>query len=370
MDRRTNAQTIATAALIAALSCACDVEDQHQQLAGRAALVITTDYQSGSYSAVRLTDHQTVASIEVIHQDATCRFDPLTKKPLIVSRLGADAIEIVDPEQSWQVVGEYSVGAGSNPQDIAVVSENRAYVSRLGEPSLLVVHPLSGDVQGEVDLTGYADADGLPEPVGLYHLDGKVYALLLRLVNMTETGVSTLLVIDGPSGAIEDEVELSAPNPSGRLRYSTAIGRLVIISTGEFGDHGDGCVETYDPATGSLSGPLITEQALGGDLVDAVIAAEDRGFAVIGETIGSAGNSRVVGFDPQAGTKTADLIVAETFDHLSLELSPAGDELWVPDRRPDSPGIRIFDVATNSEITTAPIDVGLPPFVICFVEGA
>jgi len=356
-----------SAIAIAAAGCAPD--DDAQALAGQAALVVTTDFQTGSYAAIRLSDHKVVTNIEVIHQDATCRFDPLTGYPLIVARFGADAVDVVDPQQRWQVVGEYSVGAGSNPQDIAVVSPDRAYVSRLQDPALLVVHPLTGDPIDEIDLSAYADADGMAEPAGLYHKDGKVYALLLRLENMLAVGSSSLIVIDAASGEIETALELSAPNPAGRLRYSEGIGALVIVEVGAFGDHGDGCVETYDPVSGELSGPLISEADLGGDLVDAVIASADTGYAAIGETLGAEGNSRVVAFDPAAGTKTADLIVADEFDHLSLELSPAGDELWVPDRRSDRPGIRIFDAATGIETTTEPIDVGLPPFVICFVGG-
>lgn len=358
------------ALLVSALSVqGCAPDEGTDPLAGRAALVITTDFQTGSYSAVRLTDHKVVSNIEVIHQDATCRFDPWTGLPLIVARLGADAVDVIDPQQSWQVVGEYSVGAGTNPQDIAVVSAERAYVSRLQDPALLVVHPLTGAQIDEIDLSAYADADGLAEPAGLLHVEGKVYALLLLLENMVETGTSSLLVIDGASGEVEDSFELSASNPAGRLRMSEGVGELVIVEVGAFGDHEDGCIETFDPVSGELSGPLVTEAELGGDLVDAVIASADKGYAVIGETLGAEGNTRVVIFDPAAGQKTGDLILADDFDHLSLELSEDGNELWVPDRKPDRPGIRIFDATTDQELTAEPIDVGLPPFVICFVGG-
>jgi len=362
---------IASMAMLAlsGVATGCASEKQTESLTGRAALVITTDYQTGSYAAVRLSDHKVVTNIEVIHQDAVCRYDPLIGLPLIVARLGADAVDIVDPDQNWQVVGEYSVGAGTNPQDIAVVSPERAYVSRLQDPALLVVHPLTGEIVDEIDLATYADADGLAEPAGLFQLEGKVYALLLKLENMTSTGTSSLLVIDGPSGDVEDVLELSAPNPAGRLRLANGIGELVIVEAGAFGDHQDGCVETFDPLTGELSGPLVTEADLGGDLVDAVIASEHKGYAIIGETLGAEGNTRVVVFDPATGTKTGDLILADGFDHLSLELTPEGHELWIPDRRLDRPGIRIFDVETDQELTAEPIDVGLPPFVICFVDN-
>jgi hypothetical protein len=48
-----------------------------------------------------------------------------------------------------------------------------------------------------------------------------------------------------------------------------------------------------------------------------------------------------------------------------VELAPNG-ELFLTDRTATKPGIRIFDVTTDTEITTDPIDVGLPPFAITF----
>jgi hypothetical protein len=365
---RTSAEISLALVAIAAAVAGCTGDDQASPLEGQAALVITTDYQTGSYAAVRLADLAVVPNIEVIHQDAVCRFDPITGFPLVVARLGADAIDIVDPAQSWQVVGEYSVGAGTNLQDIAVVSSERAYVSRMGEATLLVVHPLDGAQLDEIDLSAYADADGLPEPAGLVHLDGKVYVLLLRLANLLATDYSLMLVLDAASGAIEDEIELSASNPSGVLRYSEPIGALVLVEPGDFGNHDDGGIELYYPATGELSGLVIDEQALGGDAVDAVILSETKGYAIVGEVIGTEGKTRVVSFDPSTGTKTGDLIADEAWNHMTLELTPDGSQLWVPDRKLTAPGIRIFDATTDQELTEAPIDVGLPPFAICFVQ--
>ena len=42
-------------------------------------------------------------------------------------------------------------------------------------------------------------------------------------------------------------------------------------------------------------------------------------------------------------------------------------QLWLADRTRNKSGIRIFDVQNDDEITSGPIDVGLPPFAICFV---
>ena len=82
------------------------------------------------------------------------------------------------------------------------------------------------------------------------------------------------------------------------------------------------------------------------------------GYAVIG---GFSDNS-VVAFDAGTGTKTADVVAVTGFiPSLAVD---AQDRLLVPDRTPTAPGVRIFETSTHTEVTTAPIDVGLPPNVI------
>jgi hypothetical protein len=49
-----------------------------------------------------------------------------------------------------------------------------------------------------------------------------------------------------------------------------------------------------------------------------------------------------------------------------IEESPTGGELFVADRTLVNPGIRIFDVTTNTQLTGSPISTGLPPFDIVF----
>ncbi len=332
----------------------------------KAALVITTDYQTGSYAAVGLEDHSVVKNIAVIHSDAVCRYDPLSGRPFIISRMGADAVEIVDPE-TLAVAGEYSVGAGSNPQDIAPVSDSRAYVPRYGDKDLLVVNPLTGAEEDKIDLSSYADGDGLPEAAWAVAHGGKVYLTLHRLENFMPTDHSSILVIDGPSGAIDKEVELTATSPYGKLRYNPFIDRIVLVEVGSYGVL-DGGVEYFNPADNSVSGLVVTEETLGGDLSDAVILSDTKGYAVLGVSQPDFSViTRVVSFNPSTGAKIADLSIGQGYDHAFIELTPDGSQLWVTDRNSNAPGIRIFDTTDDHEITTEPIDTGLPPFMICFI---
>jgi hypothetical protein len=273
----------------------------------------------------------------------------------------------VDTTADWLIANEYSVGAGSNPQDIAVTAPDRAYVSLFGEDHLLVVHPTEGTVLDEIDLSAYADADGLPEASGLVHLDGTVYVTVQRLENLQPVNQSYLVELDAATGAILGD-HAPAGTPSGRLRWNPVLERIVLVESGSFSDPTDGGIELFDPATGQLSGLVATEGQLGGDIVDAVLASESAGFAVVGTDSDSVGHTRVVMFDPASGEVIRVLEDADAWNHMYLELTPDHSRLWLPERRPSDPGIRIFDAATGDEVTGAPVSTGLPPFHVCFVE--
>ncbi len=366
---------VAAAPILLSAACMTTTKEPEKSPSGALALIITTDYESGAYSTIRRTDRTVYADIEAIHADAVCRYDRNIGAPFIVNRWGADAIAILDPNAEWRITREYSVAAGSNPQDIAAVSPERAYVARLNEPALLAVHPFTGAHLQEVDLSEYADDDGIPDVTWLLALDGKVYALLARLDAFRPTDHSTLLVIDGPTGAVEEELRLTHTNPSGKLRYQKDLEKLVLIETGGFSSLGgadrlDGIVELFDPATRTLSGPVVTAEALGGDIIDAVILSSTKGFAIIEQGSDDTLATHLVTFDPGTGKKGRHLSSQSGFAYSALELTPDGKELWLADRTRTNPGIRIFDATTDALLTPEPIDVGMPPFMICFIEDA
>jgi hypothetical protein len=354
--------------LVCGLAACGSVEDPLAcQPQGDQALVVTSDYRTGGFVTLDQDSLQVTCQGPTIHPDAICRFDPITARPYLVSRMGADAVEVLDPAAGFAISREYSVGAGSNPQDIAVVSAERAYVLRYAEPSLLVVEPLDGSETGEIDLSAWADPDGLAEPGWAVVHGQRVFVALHRLDNFAPTDHSSVVVLDAGSGQVQAEIRLSGVNPFARMRYSAAIDRITIGQSGRFGAF-DGGLEWLDPASLELSGWVIDEQALGGDLTDAAVLSGTKAYAVISETLADqTAATRVISFDPSRGAKLADLAVAEGFDHSFLELSPDGAQLWITERTRTAPGVRVFDTGTDQEISAGPIDVGLPPFMICFV---
>lgn len=357
------------APLLACVLAACGAGDgPGPEVPGRGqALVITSDYQDGSWALIDMQELRAHTGFARISPDAVCRYDPVTRIPFIVSRMGADAVEVLDPEQGWNVVSEYSVGAGSNPQDIAVVATERAYVPRYAESDLLVIHPTQGTTLGTVDLGSYADADGIPEMAYSLVHDGEVFVALQRLTDFQPTDHSSLAVIDGASGGVERVVRLSATDPFAPLRWVPDLGHIAVSQAGLFGEL-DGGLELLAPDATGPAGLAITEEALGGDLVDAVVVDAHRGYAVI--AVSRADNqmsTSLVRFDPSSGQRETVLLEAEGYDYSFLALTPDREQLWLTDRTRSAPGVRVFSVQDDSELTPKPIDTGLPPFMICFV---
>jgi len=129
---------------------------------------------------------------------------------------------------------EYSVGAGSNPQDIAAVSSYRAYVARLNAADLADRAPDDRrQARQRWTLAPYADADGLPEVTWLAARGGEVYALLARLDGFRPTDFSTLSSSTAPRARWRRRS--ASPGPIRRpAPYSESLSRFVLIETGGF----------------------------------------------------------------------------------------------------------------------------------------
>jgi DNA-binding beta-propeller fold protein YncE len=334
------------------------------------ALVITSDYQSGAYGTIDLSNHEVEADIGHIHSDAVCRFDPVTNTPFIIQRMDYDAVAVLDPD-TFEIDREYSVGAGSNPHDLVVVEEKRAYVSRYNETKMLIVNPFSGKRFGTVDLAAYADDDGLPEMSGMALFNGKIYASIQRIDmagSWDPVPPSYIVVIDAESGEIDDEISLTGTNPYSSPEYNRILKKFVITETGSFSSNEDGGIELLDPENNSTSGFVVKEETLGGSIAKGIIVSETKGYAIVGVQAKNGLDTHLVVFNPETGKKVDTLLKGNGWIFSQIVLTPDGKELWLTDSNDEKSGIRIFDTETDKEKTDIPINVGLPPTDICFTR--
>ncbi|RKZ13845.1 hypothetical protein DRQ53_03470 [bacterium] len=320
-----------------------------------------------------------------IHSDAVVR-DYNDRWVFIVNRLYGDNILVLDRNSGYGVVTQYSVAAtGLNPRDIHVApsagpasAPGRAFIPLYESNLLLVCDALSGNNVVTIDLSTFADADGLCEmdrlvelPASPGHPSGR---LALSLQNMDRSGstwiptdAAQLVLIDIATESLIDAdpvapgmqgIDLQLTNPFWRLSYGAVAGgwKILVNCTGQYGVQ-DGGIEMVDPWTMQSDGVLFSEAQLGGDLLD---------FALLGQTIGWAIRSdasfrtQLVRFDPSTGLVQQVVLSSSGFDLSDLEMSYDA-RLFVGDRAASNPGIRVYDPVSGALIA-GPLDTGLPPF--------
>ena len=134
--------------------------------------------------------------------------------------------------------------------------------------------------------------------------------------------------------------------------------------TGFYGAN-DGGVVRIDPLALAIDGIETTEAALGGDIADVVPATATRGFAVLSD---ASFNTVCKPYDRATGAVGAAVYATAGFNLADAEANDRG-ELWLCDRTPANPGVRVFDVATLAPLA-GPLSTGLPPQDIEFDGSA
>jgi hypothetical protein len=340
------------------------------------AFVLTTDFTTGSYSVVDLTTRSVTKDIRRggVHSDALARF--FGGRVYVVNRLNADNIQIIDPQQGYTTPAnaQVSVDNGTNPQDIAFVNATKAYVSRQSRTSrLLILHPTTLARLGEVELGSLIkpnDRDGSPEPAFMLVNNGLLYVVLQHLDQMAALfpplAPGEIVVIDPVTDSVVNVVQLPCTNPLSQLHFSPILKRILVSCVGNFGVN-DGGIVAIDPTTHTVDPGIITEATLGGDITDFAIVSSTKGFAIV--TDANFANALVT-FHPSTGQRlTTVLGPLDVFiPHMAIN---SRNELYVAvnDMTTPTPGVRVFDTVTDSDLIPGPLHVGqLPPSWILFLE--
>ena len=327
--------------------------------------VITTDFATGSTAFWAANAAEAEVNLLGVHSDAVGHYHD--GRVYIVNRLGQDNILVLDAMDLRTPLIQFSVGNGANPHDIEIVAPDKAYISRYDTASLLIVNPQDGAELGEIDLSAFADADGLPEASQIVRVGDRLYLSCQRLDRNSGWGpadVSYLIVVDLASDTLVDVdpdaegvqgIALSAANPNSMAVVGEQIAVGVVAG---FGDRSGG-VEIVDTATNRSLGLAVGEEDLGGDIASMVLVDQNRGYAVVADDNFA---NRVRPFELSSGAVGAPL--ENTSGGFIPSLAVDGGRLVVADRGsfadPASAGLKFYDAATGAFLR-GPIDTGLPP---------
>jgi DNA-binding beta-propeller fold protein YncE len=268
----------------------------------------------------------------------------------VVNRFGADNVTIVD-RATEQLVAQLSTGAGSNPQDVAVKGD-LLYVAALGVGAVLVLD--AGDpaaAPARIDLSAY-DVDGNPDAGSVWLVGDRLFVTLSLFDAGFDSRGGKVVVIDTTTNAIEADFDLVHANPFSLLTPTPVDGALggdLLVTTTDFA--GTGCIERIATEAPGSHGCLIEESALGG-YASRLGASSDRVIAAVNTSFTAAALHAV-----SAAGELSAAMTADTAKPTDVAVCPTG-EVVVADG--NAGGLRVFDAA-GAELSTAALDLGLPP---------
>jgi DNA-binding beta-propeller fold protein YncE len=334
------------------------------------AFVVTTDFSTGSLSAVNLGTRAVAKDVASVHSDAVGRWSGGLL--YVVNRFGQDNVQVIDPAQGYATVRQFSTGNGSNPHDICFVSASKAYVTRYELGDLLVVNPSTGATLGTISLAGFADADGIPEMDRMVRVANRVFVALQRLdrnagfqptdrslVAVIDAGADTVLDAD-PATPGKQAILLAGKNPVTTFAFDRATSRLLLGCAGRYGVL-DGGIEYLDPVSMTSLGTAIGETALGGDVSDLAWNGPAHSYAIVSD---ASFNTLLVSWSALTGQKLATVYAPGGFSLSDCELDDRG-ELYVCNNNLFAPGLYVFR-ATADTLLAGPLDCGLPPYQVTF----
>lgn len=334
------------------------------------AFVVTTDFQTGGMSAIDLVTRAVSVDVASVHKDARARWHG--GLIYVLNRFGADNVQILNPATGYSTVRQFSVGNGANPSDIVVVSPTKAYVSAYDRAQLQKWNPATGANLGSIDLSAFADADGLPEADHMARFGRWLFVALQRLdrtQGFIPTDSSLVVVIDTATDTIVDvnpslpgtqAIVLARTNPVTAFAWDPIGRRFYLGCVGAYGVL-DGGIVRIDPATFTDAGVAITEAALQGDVSDIEWHTASHGYAIVSDTNF---NTSLVTWNPTTGARLVPLFTPGGFGLADCAINDRG-ELYVCDNSFVVQGIRIFSTATDLQIA-GPLDTGLPPYQVMF----
>jgi hypothetical protein len=370
---RTLARTGLAPALALALAVAALAPPPAARAAETQAIVYTTDFGSGAISTVGFgPPRKSVIDRANVCSDAVLRwsFGHLA----VIERFNCDGIRLLDPA-TWNVIRQFSVGVASNPNDYYETSPTKAYVSRYDSSTVWIVDPSTGAHTGTIPMTAFADHDGIPEMNRMAYYAGRLFVSCQRLDRdnfFSPTDSSVVAVIDCAADTLVDcdpaapgvqGILLPLTNPTTEFAL-TPEGDFLLGCTGNYGVN-DGGIVRLDPRTLHVAVEA-READLGGDVNAVAVgpgaSGATKAFCVISD---ASFNTVLVSYARATGLGVHTVRAGSGFVYADIGVSDR-NELWLCDRTPQAPGMRVFAAANDSELTTGPIGTGLPPQDLVF----
>lgn len=348
---------------------------------------VAGDYSASAVSVIT-GDNSRIAYNELLSStDSDRTFTTYNNNIYVIEKFNGNNIakfssdDITNPVWQYSTQDSVTDSTSSNPQQIIFVSETKAYVLRYGSNNIWIVNPsatTSNDFKiGEIDLSTYADSDGLAEiKMGVIG-NGNLYIAMQRLDQnnyFSPTNISYLAVIDtntnleidaGITGDSLLGIPLIIRNPSISIEYLAENNSLYVQGIGTYAsDTHTGGVEKVDLTDYSSS--LIIDDGEALSHLNEKVSA----MTIVSSTIGyyisyiSWGQSSLYKFNPTTGVETQTSIASLISGDFSYLTTDSNGLVWLS----DVGNATVHVINPISDTLEDSIYTGLNPQEISFVN--
>lgn len=299
------------------------------------------------------------------------------------------ALTFVDPVQC-RITRQIAIpgGAKTDPLDVVILSDTKAYVTRYtknlaaADPALagndvVLMNPTNGARLGQIGLDAYASvvsgATILVRPDKAIIANGKVVVSLDEIdAGYAHYGEGKIVVIDPATDQVVASVALTGLYDCQGMDYVAATKTLLVSCGGAFGSQNQPLESGIAVVDLGASPPRLTRSISAVAFDDRPVnfswvlalppsGGGTRGFAVTNDTINFSDPDALYAFDYVLGTATK---VASGNAYTLGRSAGVPGLLLVPDASFSTPQIKLFDVTAAPHVTTGftsdPV-TGLPP---------
>ncbi len=325
------------------------------------------DYSTGSFAAVNLDTLAIADSLFVTSGDAVVSSSP--GSVFQINRHGIDTVRRYLPGDWAEPVWEIALPDLSNPQD-AVVCGQRVFVSELASDALAILDVESGLLIGRVDLSAFADGDGVgPEPSDLIVWQDRLFVSLQQLDSggTWDSFGGNVVEIDCERSEVLTHWPVG-PNP---VLFGFGATELYLgVEGGELGPAG---ILALDPSTGEQR--LVLDLGAAGQIPQAGAVAIDPAGAwehLFYVSVDSAWSRFRFSCLLEEGGEPVEILSAEA--HFRNVVAGPQGEVWLAahhgwiDPAAARPGIFRASAQDCGLLSPDPLEFELAPVSITFVE--
>lgn len=341
-------------------------------------VVTSTDFATGAVGLVELASRTVFADLALASSDAVPVVDD--GRVFIINRYGFDYIDELDPHAELALVHEWAIASTgldtpSNPHDLALDPDGRAWVTLHGAPELQRVafptlHGAKVETELALDMSSFADADAIPELSLALACGELLFVSAERIDRSTWIPAEQTVLIPVLSGAEPSMFEFDAEHAGADAIELLGVGvgpwridpadpsghTIVLRNTG---------IERVDLASGT-SEWVVSQQVfedagyerlqLGGFDLD------DSGRMWVAAASADFTEYRLLRVD-LAGAQPSLVIEVQGLQSVSGALEIVGHEAWFADTTMGASGLRMFDLSSSPpvELPESPLPVGLAP---------